>query len=89
VAYPYGDVDDRVIDCARRAGYVTGAGLSGGSRGSTPLHWARVTVVREDSLERFRRQTSPSVRRLLASPAGPVAERAYETVRRRVRRSFS
>jgi peptidoglycan/xylan/chitin deacetylase (PgdA/CDA1 family) len=85
VAYPYGDVDDRVIDHARRAGYVTGAALSCSRRGSAPLHWPRLVVVREDSLKRFRRQVSPVVRRLLASPAGPAAERAYGTVRRRAR----
>jgi peptidoglycan/xylan/chitin deacetylase (PgdA/CDA1 family) len=89
VAYPYGDVDDRVIDGARRAGYLTGAALSDSGRGSAPLHWPRLVVVREDSLNRFRRQASPVVRRLLASPAGPVAEHAYGTVRRRARRSAS
>ena len=33
-------------------------------------------MSREDSAARFRRQVSPLVRRLRASPAGPAADRA-------------
>jgi peptidoglycan/xylan/chitin deacetylase (PgdA/CDA1 family) len=87
VAYPYGDVDARVADAARRAGYVAGAALPQRAHGPRTLEWPRVGVTREDSLARFRRQTTPLVRRLLASPAGPAAERAYAAAARRLRRT--
>jgi peptidoglycan/xylan/chitin deacetylase (PgdA/CDA1 family) len=89
IAYPYGDVDDRVVDGARRAGYLVGAGMPAPLHGVRPLAWPRIGVVREDSRSRFRRQVSPAVRRLLASPAGPAAERAYGALIRRVRRARS
>lgn len=77
IAYPFGDVDARVASAARDAGYRAGASLSDGRRVSRPLDWPRFAVSRQDSLGRFRRQVSPAVRRLRASPAGPFADRAY------------
>jgi peptidoglycan/xylan/chitin deacetylase (PgdA/CDA1 family) len=82
IAYPYGDVDDRVAAAAGRAGYRAGAGLARGRHRPRPIEWPRLGPVREDSLARFRRQSSPLVRRVLASPAGPPAERAYRRLRR-------
>jgi peptidoglycan/xylan/chitin deacetylase (PgdA/CDA1 family) len=87
IAYPYGDVDARVVAAAKRAGYVAGAALPRRRRRARALEWPRVGVSRDDSLARFRRQTSPLVRALLASPAGPVAERAYGALARAVRPS--
>jgi peptidoglycan/xylan/chitin deacetylase (PgdA/CDA1 family) len=87
IAYPYGDVDARVVQAARRAGYLAGAALPRRAHGARTFEWPRIGVTRDDSLARFRRQTSPVVRRLLASPAGPAAERAYGAVARRVRRA--
>lgn len=78
IAYPYGDVDERVLAAARAAGYRAGAALPARAHRPEPLLWPRLGISREDSPARFRRQTSPLVRRLLASPAGPVAERSYQ-----------
>jgi peptidoglycan/xylan/chitin deacetylase (PgdA/CDA1 family) len=86
IAYPYGDVDRRVTSAARRAGYRTGAALSARPNRPRALEWPRVGVSREDSGARFRRQSSPVVRRLMASPFGPPVESAYGAVRRRRRR---
>jgi peptidoglycan/xylan/chitin deacetylase (PgdA/CDA1 family) len=86
IAYPYGDVDPRVVAAARRAGYRAGAGLPLRAHRPRPLEWPRLGVSREDSPGRFRRQSSPLVRRLLASPAGPIAERSYASLARRIRR---
>ena len=86
IAYPYGDVDERAAAAARRAGYRAGAALPLRAHRPTPLQWPRLGVSREDSPARFRRQTSPVVRRLLASPAGPLAERSYATVLGALRR---
>jgi peptidoglycan/xylan/chitin deacetylase (PgdA/CDA1 family) len=87
IAYPYGDVDARVVDAAKQAGYFAGAAFPQRRHGARALEWPRVGVGRDDSFARFRRQTSPLVRALLASPAGPVAERAYAALARGVRRS--
>lgn len=87
IAYPYGDADARVIAAADRAGYRAGAALPLRAHRPRALEWPRLGVTREDSLARFRRQSSPLVRRLLSSPAGPIAERAYGSVARRLRRA--
>jgi peptidoglycan/xylan/chitin deacetylase (PgdA/CDA1 family) len=87
IAYPYGDVDGRVVEAAKQAGYVAGAALPRRRHRPRALEWPRVGVTRDDSLARFRRQTSPMVRALLASPAGPIAERAYAALLRAVRSS--
>jgi peptidoglycan/xylan/chitin deacetylase (PgdA/CDA1 family) len=81
VAYPFGDVDERVVTAAARHGYQAGAALTVRSRRAHPLAWPRFGVSREDSLARFRRQTSPLVRRFRASPVGPAADRAYGALR--------
>jgi peptidoglycan/xylan/chitin deacetylase (PgdA/CDA1 family) len=82
IAYPYGDVDARVVAAAARAGYRAGAGLPMRPHTPRPLDWPRLGVSREDSSARFRRQSSPIVRRLLASPLGSAAERTYAGIRR-------
>jgi peptidoglycan/xylan/chitin deacetylase (PgdA/CDA1 family) len=76
IAYPFGDVDGRVAAAAARAGYRAGAALSARPHRPRRLEWPRYGVSREDSAARFRRQVSPLVRRLRASPAGPGADRA-------------
>jgi peptidoglycan/xylan/chitin deacetylase (PgdA/CDA1 family) len=87
IAYPYGDVDERVVAAARQAGYRAGAALPARAHAPRPLQWPRLGIAREDSPGRFRRQTSPLMRQLLASPAGPLAERSYARLSRRLRRS--
>jgi peptidoglycan/xylan/chitin deacetylase (PgdA/CDA1 family) len=54
IAYPYGDVDARVVAAAARAGYETGAALP--AHWSTEfgaLEWPRVGVYHPDTLPRF------------------------------------
>ncbi len=66
LAYPYGDVDARVIAAARRAGYEVAAGLPARPGPSLPLAWPRVGVYHADALWRFHAKTVPLVRRLRA-----------------------
>jgi peptidoglycan/xylan/chitin deacetylase (PgdA/CDA1 family) len=87
IAYPFGDVDERVVAAAARHGYQAGAAMTVRSRRVRRLAWPRFGVSREDSAARFRRQVSPLVRRVRASPAGPVADRAYGALLSRFRAS--
>jgi peptidoglycan/xylan/chitin deacetylase (PgdA/CDA1 family) len=82
IAYPFGDVDARVVAAAGQAGYRVGAGLSDPARRPQRLEWPRLGVSREDSIARFRHQASPRVRRLRASPIGPALDRGYASLRR-------
>jgi peptidoglycan/xylan/chitin deacetylase (PgdA/CDA1 family) len=84
IAYPFGDVDERVVGAAARSGYRLGAALE--IRGTRPLAFPRLSLTREDSIARFRRQTSPLVRRFRSSPVGPAADRAYAAVLQQLRR---
>jgi peptidoglycan/xylan/chitin deacetylase (PgdA/CDA1 family) len=63
IAYPYGDVDDRVAGMASRAGYAAGAALGRwpGDRGS--MRAPRVGIYRSDDRRRFAFKTSPTLRR--------------------------
>jgi peptidoglycan/xylan/chitin deacetylase (PgdA/CDA1 family) len=63
LAYPYGDVDARVIDATAVAGYAAAATLPPRLGPQTPLAWPRVGVYRGDSYNRFRLKASRSVRR--------------------------
>ncbi len=64
VAYPYGDVDARVINAARTAGYETGGTLPHRLHRGSPLSWPRIGVYHRDDLRRFRLKTSVVVRKL-------------------------
>lgn len=75
LAYPYGDVDDRVVAAAAAAGYVAAAALPKRFR-ERPLEWPRVGVYHRDDERRFRSKVSPAVRRARASPAWGLAEAA-------------
>jgi len=64
-AYPYGDVDRRVVAAAGRAGYVAAGTLPSRLEPSpSALDWPRVGVYRGDSLARFGIKASATVRRL-------------------------
>jgi peptidoglycan/xylan/chitin deacetylase (PgdA/CDA1 family) len=63
IAYPYGDVDPRVIEAAGRAGYATGAALPARWGELGTLEWPRVGVYRPDDMRRFRLKTSRATRR--------------------------
>ena len=66
IAYPYGDVDDRVTAAARAAGYRHAAALPGHWHSPRPLEWPRVGVYQADSPWRFRLKASAAARRLRA-----------------------
>jgi peptidoglycan/xylan/chitin deacetylase (PgdA/CDA1 family) len=87
IAYPYGDVDARVVAAARRAGYATGAGLPARMpRHVTAMDWPRTGIYYPAGEAAFRRRISRPVRRLAASPAWPVVETVVPPIRRLQRR---
>jgi peptidoglycan/xylan/chitin deacetylase (PgdA/CDA1 family) len=64
LAYPFGDVDARVVAAASRAGYEAAATLPRTVNGSAPLTYPRTGVYRKDSPRRFRLKISPTVHRV-------------------------
>lgn len=62
LAYPYGDVDERVRSVARRAGYVAAFGLPG-TPGDT-FDYPRVGIYRRDTVARAWLKSSPAARAL-------------------------
>lgn len=62
VAYPYGDVDGRVVAAARRGGYLHGAALPTRWHQPRPLEWPRVGVYHRDRVVRFGVKASSAVR---------------------------
>lgn len=69
LAYPFGDVDARVVQAARAAGYLTAGTLPDRLHAPSPLEWPRVGISHHDGLLRFRAKTSPLVARLRQSKA--------------------
>jgi peptidoglycan/xylan/chitin deacetylase (PgdA/CDA1 family) len=88
IAYPYGDVDDRVEAATGRAGYTTGAALPASRfpRHPRPLLWPRLMVARSESDAAYRRHISPAMRRLRSSPAWEPATRAVPRAKALVER---
>ena len=70
IAYPYGDVDGRVMSAARRAGYELAAALPAHVRRPVPLAWPRLGIYRQDADWRFRLKISRVVRALRATAPG-------------------
>lgn len=64
LAYPYGDVDDRVVAATRDAGYHWAAALPVRWLTPMPLEWPRVGVYHPDDMWRFKLKVSPRVRAL-------------------------
>lgn len=62
LAYPFGDVDGRVMERAAEAGYELAAIEDPAP--PEPLRWPRVGIYRADGMLRFRAKVSPLVRRL-------------------------
>jgi peptidoglycan/xylan/chitin deacetylase (PgdA/CDA1 family) len=69
LAYPYGDVDGRVVAAAARAGYRAAAAMPSHLRSHDPLCWPRVGVYQADGGLRFRLKVSPALLRLRRSAA--------------------
>ena len=83
LAYPYGDLDSRVMAAAQDAGYAAAAALPSRFHAPLPLRWPRVGVYYGDSLPRFRRQASRGMRWLQVSPMWPATARGVQAIRRR------
>ena len=81
IAYPYGDVDERVIGAVRDAGYAAGAALPERFYPPRQLSWPRVGLYRADTPLRYRSKVSRSVRALRGSPLWPVLERVERFAR--------
>lgn len=71
LAYPYGDVDGRVADLARAAGYEAAGALPHRLDMSDTFRWPRVGVYHGDSRWRFRVKASRPGRRLRSLPVWP------------------
>jgi peptidoglycan/xylan/chitin deacetylase (PgdA/CDA1 family) len=67
IAYPYGDVDARVITAAAAAGYLAGARLSSGLRSLGPYVFPRVGIYHNDHRSRFRLKVARPVRWIRAT----------------------
>jgi peptidoglycan/xylan/chitin deacetylase (PgdA/CDA1 family) len=73
LAYPYGDVDERVVAACARAGYSAAGALPERWLGPrSPLQWPRIGIYHLDTGFRYRAKVSPAVRRArsLAGAAG-------------------
>jgi peptidoglycan/xylan/chitin deacetylase (PgdA/CDA1 family) len=87
ISYPYGDVDDRVVQAARRAGYVAGAAMMPArTKPYSPLRWPRIGVFRPDGGWRFRLKTSPYDQTLRSSVAWRGGSHIRGALRRRASR---
>lgn len=71
IAYPYGDVDDRVSRVAAEVGYLAGAGLSSSLKRPGPLRWPRIGIYHGDVEARFWLKVMRPTRIVRASPWWP------------------
>lgn len=70
IAYPYGDIDARVLRATREAGYSFGAALPEAFHVPRALEWPRVGVYHADAAWRVRLKCSRPMRGLRSSPRG-------------------
>jgi peptidoglycan/xylan/chitin deacetylase (PgdA/CDA1 family) len=84
LAYPYGEVDQRVTQAALDAGYSDAAMLSSELPTGDPMRWPRVGIFRGDGMRAFRLKVSPSVRRLRGTALWPPLAAPLGRWRRRV-----
>jgi peptidoglycan/xylan/chitin deacetylase (PgdA/CDA1 family) len=75
LAYPYGDVDERVIDAAALAGFRWAATMKASITDPRPLHWPRVGIYHGDVPWRWRLKLSPVVTSLRMSRLGDAVDR--------------
>jgi peptidoglycan/xylan/chitin deacetylase (PgdA/CDA1 family) len=71
IAYPYGDVDQRVAVAAQAGGYLAGADLSRRLERLGPFRWPRIGIYHADTFDRFRLKASRPMRLLRASRYWP------------------
>lgn len=74
IAYPYGDVDERVVAATAAAGYRAAGALPHAPHAPEPLRWPRVGIYRWDGPTRFRLKVSPLVRRARSVPLRGMLE---------------
>jgi peptidoglycan/xylan/chitin deacetylase (PgdA/CDA1 family) len=69
LAYPFGAVDERVVEATRAAGYAAAGAIPVRFRPPAPLEWPRIGVYHRDGEHpwHFRMKVSPGMRRLRAS----------------------
>jgi peptidoglycan/xylan/chitin deacetylase (PgdA/CDA1 family) len=67
IAYPYGDVDERVAQAAADAGYAAGACLSSRLQQLGPHRFPRIGIYRADDWARFRLKVARPIRALRGS----------------------
>ena len=79
LAYPYGDVDARVVAAAARAGYRTAASLPRQLGSRDALDWPRIGVYHADDDRRFQLKVSPLVRQLRRLPITSVLQPALRS----------
>jgi peptidoglycan/xylan/chitin deacetylase (PgdA/CDA1 family) len=84
LAYPYSDVDARVVAAASAAGYTFAATVAYLPEWPRPLCWPRLGVAASDSDRRFARRTSPTVRRVGATLLAGRTTSAARRLKRRV-----
>jgi peptidoglycan/xylan/chitin deacetylase (PgdA/CDA1 family) len=83
IAYPYGDVDERVVAATRAAGYRAAGALPHAPHAPEALRWPRVGIYRWDGPSRYRLKVSPAVRRLRSLPVRAALDPLGRMVRRR------
>lgn len=71
ITYPYGDVNDRVTDASRAAGYRAGGALASRLTPAGPYRWPRIGINRLDRMWRFELKVDRYVRRLRATRLWP------------------
>lgn len=79
IAYPYGDVDERVVTATGAAGYDAAATLQAWIPRPTAHFWPRVGIYNADVAWRWRLKLSPLLRR---GASWPPANRALRALRR-------
>lgn len=82
IAYPYSDLDGRVVSAARDAGYEAGAAVLPLRHGRDPLRFPRVPVIATEGELAHRLHLSRPVRRLQATRPWPLLQRAARVVNR-------
>jgi len=74
ISYPWGEVDARVVEASRRAGYAAGSGLSGRFTWSDPMRAPRVAVSAVDDSVRFALKVSGAHWHLRGTGVWPAVE---------------
>jgi peptidoglycan/xylan/chitin deacetylase (PgdA/CDA1 family) len=75
LAYPYGDVDDRVEAAAGAAGFSAAVTMKASEPEVRPLRWPRVGIYHGDVAWRWRLKLSPAVARARMSRIGDAVDR--------------